>query len=64
MKFNHSRQKLEFIKVAMVELLLPKNSRIKSGKNFKSKGDIKNKKNFKIYNNLNFIILILIIIIK
>ncbi len=33
----------------MVELLLPKNSRIKSGKNFKSKGTIKDKKTFLIY---------------
>ena len=30
----------------MVELLLPKNSRVKKGKNFKSKGPIENTKTF------------------
>ena len=33
----------------MVELLLPKNSKVKNGKNFKSKGNNKNRKKFLIY---------------
>ena len=48
MKYNHFLQKQEYIKI-MVELLLPKNSKVKRGKKYKSDGQGLDKKTFFIY---------------